>query len=54
MLSHDMQRLEVMRFISDGKPQSKDQTAVRLAAILEHYDRHRFGLWAVVRGGRAT
>jgi RimJ/RimL family protein N-acetyltransferase len=37
---------EVMRFIGNGKPQSRDQTSARLKAIIEHRNRHGFGLWA--------
>lgn len=39
---------EVMRFIGDGKPQSRAQTQARLNAILDHWDQHGFGLFAVV------
>ncbi|MEK6299751.1 MAG: GNAT family N-acetyltransferase [Acidobacteriota bacterium] len=39
---------QVMRFIGEGTPQSKEQTAARLNAIVEHSDRHGFGLWAAV------
>lgn len=39
---------EVMRYIADGKPQSREQTAARLSAIIEHRSRHGFGLWAAV------
>ena len=39
---------EVMRYIGDGKPQTKMQTQTRLNAILDHWRQHGFGLCAVV------
>jgi len=39
---------DVMRYIGDGKPQTSAQTQMRLNAILDHWDQHRFGLCAVV------
>ena len=39
---------EVMRYIGDGKPQSRAQTQLRLNAILDHWEQHGFGLCAVV------
>lgn len=39
---------EVMRYIGDGKPQSRAQTEMRLNSILAHWDQHGFGLWALV------
>ena len=39
---------EVMRYIGEGKPVSREQTEVRLHAYIEHWRQHRFGLWAVV------
>lgn len=39
---------EVMRFIGDGKLQSRAQTEVRLNAILDHWEQHDFGLWAAI------
>jgi len=38
----------VMRYIGDGKPQTRAQTEMRLNAILDHWNQHGFGLWAVV------
>jgi RimJ/RimL family protein N-acetyltransferase len=38
----------VMRYIGDGKPQTRAQTQMRLNAILDHWDQHGFGLCAVV------
>jgi ribosomal-protein-alanine N-acetyltransferase len=43
---------EVMRYIGDGNPQSTEQTAARLAAILEHRKKHGFGLWSVMEKAR--
>lgn len=39
---------EAMRYIGIGKPQSREQTQVRLNAILDHYQQHGFGLFAMV------
>ena len=39
---------DVMRYIGDGKPQTRAQTEMRLNSILSHWDQHGFGLWAVV------
>jgi ribosomal-protein-alanine N-acetyltransferase len=39
---------DVMRYIGDGKPQTRAQTEMRLNAILNHWDQHGFGLWALV------
>lgn len=39
---------EVMRYIGDGKPQSRAQTQMRLNAIIEHREQHRFGLCAAI------
>jgi RimJ/RimL family protein N-acetyltransferase len=39
---------DVMKYIGDGKPQSKQQTRTRLETILSHWDKHGFGLCAVV------
>jgi ribosomal-protein-alanine N-acetyltransferase len=39
---------DVMRYIGDGKTQTRAQTEMRLNAILEHWAQHGFGLWAVV------
>ena len=43
---------DVMRYIGDGKPQSRAQTEMRINAILDHWEQHGFGLCAVV--DRAT
>jgi RimJ/RimL family protein N-acetyltransferase len=39
---------DVMRYIGDGKPQTKAQTQTRLNAILGHWRQHGFGLRAIV------
>lgn len=39
---------EVMRYIGEGRPQTRAQTQARLNAILDHWGRHGFGLCAVV------
>lgn len=39
---------EVMRYIGDGKPQSKDQTEMRLNAVLDHWKQHGFGLFTAI------
>jgi RimJ/RimL family protein N-acetyltransferase len=39
---------DVMRYVGDGKPRSRDESQRRLNAILDHWDRHGFGLWALV------
>ena len=37
-----------MRYIGDGKLQSRAQTEVRLNAILDHWEQHGFGLWVTI------
>ena len=39
---------DVMRYIGDGKPQTREQTILRIYAILDHWDQHGFGLCAIV------
>lgn len=39
---------DVVRYIGDGKPQTRAQTQTRLNAILDHWEQHGFGLCAVV------
>jgi len=39
---------DVMRYIGDGKPQTRAQTELRLETILDHWAQHGFGLWALV------
>ena len=37
-----------MRYIGDGKPQSREQTVIRLNAVLDHWKQHGFGLFTAV------
>jgi RimJ/RimL family protein N-acetyltransferase len=39
---------EVMRFIGDGKPRTREDTEVRLRRALLHWREHGFGLWALL------
>lgn len=39
---------DVMRYIGDGKLQSRAQTEVRLNAFIEHWEQHGFGLWVTL------
>src|SRR5436190_8096080 len=39
---------DVMRYIGDGKPQGKEQTEIRLNAVLDHWEQHGFGLFTVL------
>src|SRR5215471_19990514 len=39
---------ESMRFIGSGTTQSREQTQIRVNAILDHYTQHGFGLFAMV------
>lgn len=39
---------DVMRFVADGEPKSRDQADKALHSIIEHWRRHHFGRWAVV------
>jgi ribosomal-protein-alanine N-acetyltransferase len=43
---------DVMRYIGDGKPQSLEQAQLRISAITNHWEKHGFGLCAVL--DRAT
>lgn len=38
---------EVMRYIGQGLPYSEAQTEKSLKAMIEHWQKHGFGLWAV-------
>ncbi len=38
---------EVMRFIGNGNPATPAQTKAALDSILNHWEKHGFGLWAV-------
>lgn len=39
---------DVMRFVEDGNPKSRDEADKALKSMLKHWERHRFGRWAVV------
>ncbi|NER32805.1 MAG: GNAT family N-acetyltransferase [Oscillatoria sp. SIO1A7] len=38
----------VMRYMGDGKPLSREQVSENLARIIQHYRDRHFGLWAVI------
>jgi RimJ/RimL family protein N-acetyltransferase len=39
---------EVMRFVGDGQPRTREDTSQRLRRALRHWYEHGFGLWAVI------
>lgn len=39
---------EVMRYIRDGQPLSREETQRNLIQIIQHYCQHNFGFWAVI------
>ncbi|NER32806.1 MAG: GNAT family N-acetyltransferase [Oscillatoria sp. SIO1A7] len=39
---------DVMRYMRDGNPLSREEVSENLARIIQHYREHRFGLWAVI------
>ncbi|HET6266423.1 MAG TPA: GNAT family N-acetyltransferase [Acidobacteriota bacterium] len=39
---------DVMQFIANGRPWPEERTRLRLNAILNHWTRHGFGLWATI------
>ena len=39
---------EVMLYIGDGQPQTKQQTTERLRSIIDHHDKHGFALCAAI------
>lgn len=39
---------EVMRYVGDGQPVSREETDKALQSIIRHWQTHRFGRWAVV------
>ena len=39
---------DVMRYIVDGEPQTKQQATGRFRAVIDHHDKHGFGLCAVI------
>jgi RimJ/RimL family protein N-acetyltransferase len=38
---------EVMRYLGNGQPRGREETAERLRRMLAHWDRYGFGIWAV-------
>ena len=45
---------DVMRYIGAGRPLSREETQVRLNAIIEHRDKNGFGVWAAVDRSKST
>src|SRR5438132_2380334 len=39
---------EVMRFLHDGAPMTREESAEQLAGFMRHWQEHGFGLWAAV------
>jgi RimJ/RimL family protein N-acetyltransferase len=39
---------ELMQYIRDGQPLSREETKKNLDNIIQHYRNHNFGLWAVI------
>jgi ribosomal-protein-alanine N-acetyltransferase len=39
---------DVMKTLPPGKPRSREQTKAALNRCLNHWERHGFGLWAVI------
>lgn len=39
---------DVMRYMRDGKPLSREQVSENLTGIIQHYREHSFGLWAAI------
>jgi len=44
---------EVMRYLPGGVPRSRKQTAITLSIVIEHWQKHGFGLWAVEQKEKA-
>ena len=38
----------VMRYVGDGKPASREEAAEALKSIMRHWEKHGFGRWAVI------
>jgi ribosomal-protein-alanine N-acetyltransferase len=38
---------EVMRYLGNGLPRTREETAERLRVMLEHWDKYPFGMWTV-------
>jgi ribosomal-protein-alanine N-acetyltransferase len=39
---------EVMKYIADGQPQTREQVAKRLTHYIEHYEAHGFSMFALI------
>ena len=39
---------DVVRYLGEGKPASREETETALISIIKHWERHGFGRWAVV------
>jgi len=39
---------DVMRYIANGEPQSRERAEMRFNALLKHWNDHEFGLWAAI------
>ncbi len=42
-LTRILSKPEVMRYIADGQPRSREQTRATLQPILQHWERYGFG-----------
>jgi RimJ/RimL family protein N-acetyltransferase len=38
----------VMRYVGEGKPATRQETAAALKSIIRHWERHGFGRWAAI------
>jgi RimJ/RimL family protein N-acetyltransferase len=45
---------DVMRYIGAGRPLSREDTQTRLNAIIEHQNKHGFGVWAAIEKSTGT
>jgi ribosomal-protein-alanine N-acetyltransferase len=39
---------DVMRYIANGEPQSRQRSEMRFNTLIEHWNAHGFGLWAAI------
>lgn len=39
---------DVMRYVGDGQPASREEAAEALQSIMRHWEKHGFGRWAVI------
>jgi ribosomal-protein-alanine N-acetyltransferase len=60
-VSQDLDRLaeilsdrEVMRYMPGGQPFNRERSTKTLNSILEHWEQHRYGWWAVTRRADLT